>query len=121
MATNTVTGSRQRTISGIPTLALALTFAVGAVAGALAIQAPRLLAQPAQPATAVAPAAVAPAAVAPTSVRTFAVGSELDRVFADLGAAASRHDARMYASYREQLSKLIGGTPINRYRALIGS
>jgi hypothetical protein len=119
MATNTITGSRQRTISGITTLALALTFALGAVAGALVVQAPRLLIQPSpttQPAE-----AVAPAAVAPTSVRTFAVGSELDRVFADLGAAASRHDARMYASYREQLSKLIGSTPMDRYRALIGS
>jgi hypothetical protein len=116
MATNTISGTRQRTTSRIATLSLALTFALGAVAGALAIQAPRLLVPTTQPA-----AAEAPATVAPASVRTFAVGGDLDRVFADLGAAASRHDARMYASFREQLVKLIGGTPMNRYRQLIGS
>jgi hypothetical protein len=111
MATNTITGSRQRTTPGIATLALAVTFGLGAVAGALAIQAPRFLATAKQP-TGVAE----PARVTPSSVKTYAIGSDLDRILADLGAAAARHDARMYAAYREQLVKLVGSAPMDRYQ-----
>jgi hypothetical protein len=116
MATNTITGNRQRTTTGIATMALGVTFALGAVAGALVIQAPRLVVPVTQPA-----AVAAPAPVTPSSVKTYASGSELDRVLADLGAAAARHDARMFAAYREQLVKLVGSTPMDRYQEMTGS
>jgi hypothetical protein len=116
MAANTITGTRQRTTTGIATVAVAVTFALGAVAGALATQAPGLLVPATQPA-----AVAAPAPVTPSTVKTYATGSELDRVLADLGAAAARHDARMYAAYREQLVKLVGSTPMDRYQGMTGS
>ena len=116
MAANSMTRTGLRMPSRIAMLSLAVTFALGAVGGALAIEAPRLLTQTTQPAP-----VPAPAPGVPTSLQADASGRDLDRLLADLEAAAERHDARMYASFRERLVRLIGSTPMNRYLEMTGS